>query len=156
MGIIQKIRTVLIPEIGLEVEPKFVQEAVVSTDFGRTIAHIAAQTGNRSILIKSNSDGRLLVAMAGGAAEVYAVENGNAPDAYNAGSTFEFALAQYTTDILVETNGATIAFRNSLLAWGDDKAVPVGMASIDFIHYGIRIQNRVALAVAAYEITTYR
>ncbi len=155
-GILQKIRTILIPEIGLEVEPEFVQEAEIGTDFSRVIAHLASRTGSRSVLLSATSDGRLLVAMAGGAAEIYAVENGNAPDVYNGGSTFIFGDAQYTTDILVETNDATVSFRNAALVWGDDKAIPIGMASIDFIHYGIRIQNRVALSVAVYEITTYR
>jgi len=152
----QKVRTVLIPEKGLDLDPEFIQEIEVSTDFSRVLAHIVGQTGNRSIVIKATSDGRLLVSTAGVAYEDYAVENGNAPDAYNVGSTFEFVLAQYVTDILVETNDATISFRDAENNWGDDKAIPVGAASIDFVHYGVRIQNRVALAVAAYEITTYR
>ncbi len=152
----QKSRTILIPEIGLDLEPEFVREINVGTKFSRVLAHLCARTGQRSIALKGTSDGRLLVAMAGGAAEIYAVENGNAPDAYDGGSTFAFADAQYTTDILVETNDATVSFRNVALVWGDDKAIPIGMASIDFIHYGIRIQNRVGAAVAEYEITTYR
>jgi len=155
-GIFQKIRTILIPELGLDVEPGFVSEAEISTEFGRNLSHVVGQTGRRSILIKATSDGRLLVAAAGASMEIYAVENGAAPDAYNAGSTYAFADAQYVTDILIETNDATISFRNAALVWGDDKAIPVGAVSIDFIHYGIRIQNRVALAISDYEITTYR
>lgn len=152
----QKVRSILLPELGLDLEPEFVREIKVGTDFSRVLAHLCARTGQRSIAIKATSDGRLMVAMAGGAAEIYAVENGDAPDAYNAGSTFEFVEAQYVTDILVEANDATVSFRNAAAVWGDDKAMPIGMASIDFIHYGIRIQNRVGLAVAEYEITTYR
>lgn len=152
----QKIRTVLLPEIGLELEPEFIIEFDVGSDFSRAIAHIAAQTGNRSIMLKATSDGRLLVATPGTASEIYAVENGNAPDAYDAGSTYESADAIYTTDILVETNDATISFRDAEDNWGDNKALPVGMHSLDFVHYGIRIQNRVGAAVAVYEITTYR
>ena len=152
----QKIRSILIPEIGLDTEPEFVQESEVSNIFTRAISHLAARFGTRSILLKATSDGRLLVASSGTSVEIYNVENGNAPDAYNAGSTFESADAIYTTDILAETFGATISFRNAAGVWGDDRAVPVGAQSIDFIHYGIRIQNRVALSVSAYEITTYR
>ena len=152
----QKIRTVLLPEIGLSVEPEFVNEAEIETDFIRAITHIAGQTGQRSILIKATSDGRLLVAASGSSLEIYTVDTGNAPDAYNGGSTFESAEALYTTDILVETFDATISFRNAAGVWGDDKSLLVGFASIDFMHYGIRIQNRVALSVSVYEITTYR
>ncbi len=155
-GLIQKIRSILIPEIGLDVEPPFIQESEISTTFSRVIAHLAARFGNRSIMIRGTSDGRLLVAAAGTSMEVYDVENGNAPDAYNAGNTYEQAQAIYTTDILVETFASTISFRNAAGVWGDDKAVPVGFTSIDFIHYGIRIQNRVALSVAVYEFTLYR
>lgn len=152
----QKIRTVLLPELGLLVEPAFVKEAEIETDFIRSISHIAAQTGQRSILIKATTDGRLLVAASGSSLEIYAVEDGNAPDAYNAGSTFDSAVALYTTDILVETFAATISFRNAAGVWGDDKSLLVGVSSIDFMHYGIRIQNRVGGSVAVYEITTYR
>ena len=155
-GILQKIRSILIPEIGLDVEPEFVNESEISTEFSRTLSHIVGRTGSRSILIKATSDGRLLVAAAGTASEVYAVENGNAPDAYNAGSTYEFAEAQYVTDLLIETFAATVSFRNAVGVWGDDKALPVGAISIDLIHYGVRIQNRVAASVSVYEITTYR
>lgn len=156
MGIKQKCKSILIPEIGLDVQPPFVQEAEISTDIQRAISHLAAKTGSRSILLNATSDGRLHVAWAGTAMEVYAVENGNAPDAYNAGSTFEFVEAQYVTDLLIETFAATISLRNAAGVWGDDKALPVGMHSIDFVHYGVRIQNRVALSVCVYEITTYR
>lgn len=154
--IIQKIRSILIPEIGLDVEPKFVKESKIETVFSRTLSHLAARTGTRSILLKATPDGRLHVAAAGTSMEIYAVENGAAPDAYNAGSTYESADAIYVTDLLIELNDVTIQFRNAALAWGDAKAIPMGAVSIDLIHYGVRIQNRVAFAVGNYEITTYR
>ncbi len=155
-GIIQKIRSVFIPEIGIELEPEFVPESEISTEFSRTLAHVVGRTGSRSIIIKATSDGRLLVTAAGTAMEFYAVENGNAPDAYDAGSTFEFVDAQYVTDFVIETFDATISFRNVNGVWGNDKAIPVGAVSLDLIHYGVRIQNRVGASVSVYEITTYR
>jgi len=157
MRVLQKIRTILLPEIGLDLEPDFVEEFEVSTDFQRALAHLVARTGNRSIMLKATSDGRLLVASAGQSAEIYAVEGElAAPDAYDAGSTFEQVDAIYTTDILVETNDGTISFRNAAHVWGDDIALPVGFHSKDFIHYGIRFQNRVGAALARYEIVMYR
>jgi len=152
----QKVRTVLIPEIGLDLKPEFVREFEVDTKFTRVIAHLVGKVGSRAIRIEATNDGRLHVAASGTSMEIYVVENGNAPDAYNAGSTYESVDAIFISDVLVETNDATISFRNAAGVWGNDKAVPVGMASIDFTHYGVRIQNRVAAAVAAYEITTYR
>jgi len=156
MGITQKIKSLLIPEIGVDLEPPYAKISKVDSDFTRTLAHVVGRTGERSIVIKATSDGRLMVAAAGASMEVYDVENDTAPDAYDAGSTYEQADAMYVTDLLIEDNDAEISFRNQAGVWGDDKAVPVGFFSIDFIHYGIRIQNRVALAVATYQITMYR
>lgn len=155
-GIIQKIKTILIPEVGLDLQPRDVIEAEVSTDFSRTLAHLVGKGLSSGILLRCTSDGRLLVAASGTAMEGYDVENGDAPDAYDAGSTYEFDDAQYVTDFLIETFGATVSFQNAVGDWGDDKAIPVGAVSLDLIHYGVRIQNRVALSVAAYEITVYR
>lgn len=154
--IIQKIRSVLQPELGIELEPGFVSEIEVSTEFTRTLAHVVGRTGERSIIIKATSDGRLMVAAAGTSMEVYLVENGTAPDAYNAGSTFEQVEAIYVTDILAEANNMVIQFRNQAGVWGDEIIVNVGFRSWDFIHYGVRIQNRVALAAGDYEISMYR
>ncbi len=156
MNLIQKIRSILIPEIGLNVEPKFVQESVISTDFSRTIAHVVGRTGERSIIIKATSDGRLMVAAAGASMEIYNVERGDAEGVYAEEDTFPFDDAQYVTDFRIEDFEAEIQFRNITGVWGDDKYMPVGAHSIDFIHYGVRIQNRVALEVSNYEITTYR
>ena len=151
----QKLKTPLIPESGIKLDPSHIMESFVDTNFTRSLVHLFVQSQLGSVRVRGTTDGRIHVAAAGTSMEIYAVENGNAPDAYNAGSTFEFVAAQYVTDILVETNDATISFRNAAGVWGDDKAIPVGFASIDFLHYGVRIQNRVGAAVAAYEITTY-
>lgn len=152
----QKIRTVLIPESGINLEPLHVVESLVDTDFIRSLAHIVGQSPGGAVILKCTSGGDLRVAMIGTGFEVYEVEAGVAPDAYNAGSTYTFAVPVYTTDLLIETFDATISFRNVLGVWGDNKSIPIGAVSIDLLHYGIRIQNRVALSVAAYEITMYR
>lgn len=157
MGILQKVKSVLLPEIGLDLEPEFVKEFEVSTDFSRVLAHLVARTGNRSIICKATSDGRLHVAWAGTSMEVYIVEGElAAPDAYDAGSTFAQVIPIYTTDILVETQDGTISFCDVNGNWGDDIALPVGFHSKDFVHYGVRFQNRVGAAVARYEIVMYR
>lgn len=151
----QKIKTVLIPELGIVLEPRGVQESVVDTDFTRVIAHLVGQSSAGPIMIGATTGGSLRMSMVGQAFESYTVNAGAAPDAYNAGSTYNFVGPQFVTDILVETFGATISFKNQAGVWGANKTLPVGFYSIDIIHYGIKIQNRVALSVAAYEITTY-
>lgn len=155
-GLIQKIKTILIPEVGLDLDPKHVVQAEVSTDFTRTFAHLVGKAANAGVLIRSTPDGRLYVASAGVAYEIYTMQSGDAEGTYAGADTFEFDDPQYVTDLLVEDYDAEISFRNQALDWGDNKIIPVGFASIDFIHYGVRIQNREALEVCNYEITTYR
>ncbi|MBA7548028.1 hypothetical protein ES705_40474 [subsurface metagenome] len=152
----QKIKTIIIPEAGFDLVPPHVTESEVDTDFIRALAHIIAQSPSGSVALRCTTDGRLHVAVAGVSYEIYVVENGNAPDAYDVGSTYESANAQYVTDFLIETFGATISFRNAAGVWGGGKALPVGFHSIEFINYGVRIQNRVGASVCEYEITTYR
>lgn len=152
----QKILTILIPERGLELQPEGVIESVVDTDFSRTIAHLAAQSGNGSVILECTSGGRLLVATAGGAFEVYGTENGIAADAFTGGNTYDQVLAQYVTDILIETNPAIVTFRDVNGVQGDEKIVPVGFMSLDLVHYGMRIRNRNAGLNAVYEFTIYR
>jgi len=157
MGIIQNIKSILIPEVGLDLEPEFVKEIKVGTDFSRVLAHLVARAGSRSVILKATTDGRLHVAWAGTSMEVYIVEMEVAtPDVFDGGSTHIQVLPIYTTDILIETNDATIQFYDVNGNWGDNISLPVGFHSRDFVHYGIRIQNRVALAVGAYEIVMYR
>ena len=155
-GIIQKIKTILIPEIGLDLEPKDVIKAEISTDFSRVIAHLVGKGTSSGVLLRSTSDGRLYVAAAGTSMEVYVVENGTAPDAYNAGNTYDQTNAMYVTDFVIETFGATVSFRNSLGVYGPDKYLPVGGFSIDIIHYGVKIQNKTPGSASVYEITMYR
>lgn len=156
MGIMQKVRSVLLPEIGIDLEPEFVQEFAVSTDFSRTLAHVVGRTGERSILIKATTDGRLYVAAAGSSFEWYEVQTDNAPDAWNVAQTYEYTDAVLRTDIIIETFDAEFQWRNQAGVWGAVKRAPVGAMSFDFTHYGIRFRNRVALSVAVFEMTVYR
>ncbi|MBA7583989.1 hypothetical protein ES708_25941 [subsurface metagenome] len=147
-GIIQKIKTILIPEVGLDLQPGHVVEAEVSTDFTRVFAHLIGKG--------AASDGRLYVATAGVTYEIYTMKSGDAEATYADVDTFTFDDPQYVTDLLIEDYEAQISFRDHVRNWGDDKIIPVGFASIDFIHYGIKIKNRESLEVCNYEITTYR
>ncbi len=152
----QKIKTILIPETGLDLQPKDVVEAEVSTDFSRTFAHLVGKGTSSGVLLRCTSDGRLYVVTTASAFEVYNTEEGTALDAFDALHTYDQDEAQYVTDILVETNPAIVAFRDVNGAYGDEKRVPVGFSSFDLVHYGMRIRNRNAGDDAVYEFTIYR
>ncbi len=152
----QKIKTILIPEIGLELDPEFIQQSIVTPDFSRAFAHLVGYAANRGILIKATSDGSLKVVSAGTPFEEYIVYSGTCDIDHDVYDTEELELAYNVTDFLIELHPVMISFRNLQGTWLDDKVLPVGYHSIDFIHYGFRIRNRAAPNAPDYEITIYR
>lgn len=152
----QKIKTILIPESGLDLTPEFVEQSVVSPDFSRVFAHLVGKSDNRGVLIRATSDGSLRVVSAGVPFESYLIYSGVSEDNYAAADTFEFDVAYNVTDFLIETHPASISFRNLQGTWLQDKALPVGFHSIDFVHYGARVCNRGAGNNCVYELTVYR
>ncbi len=152
----QKINTILIPETGLNLEPPYTKQANVTIDFSRVFAHVVGKGPNSGILIRSTTDGSLIVSSAGVPFEIYVVNDGTSLDPFSALHTFEFALAYNVTDFLIETFPSVISFRNLAGNWLPEKILPVGMHSIDFINYGIRIRNRIPGSDCDYEITSYR
>jgi len=152
----QKIKTVLIPELGLDLSPEFIEQSVVSPDFIRAFAHLVGKADDRGILIRATSDGSLRVVSAGVPFESYIVVSGISANLnYVAPHIFEYDVAYNVTDFLIETYPAIFSFRNLQGVWLQDKTLPVGMHSIDFIHYGFRIK-KTAAGNTKYETTFYR
>ena len=152
----QKISTVLIPEHGLSLSPEFIEQSVVSPDFIRSFCHLVGKADDRGILIRATSDGSLRVVSAGVPFESYLIYSGAGEVNYVAANIKELTIAYNVTDFLIETHPAKISFRNLQGVWLQDKILPVGMHSIGFIHYGIKIKNRTGANNTAYEITIYR
>lgn len=152
----QNINTVLIPESGLSLQPPYVKESKVTTDFSRVFAHLVGKGPNSGILIRSTTDGSLRVSIAGVPFEIYIISDGTAGDVFAPGDTFEFGIAYNITDFLIETHPSIISFQNQAGTWLPEKILPVGMHSIDLINYGIRIRNRTPGSNCVYEITSYR
>jgi len=152
----QKIKTVLIPESGLSLDPSFIEQSIVSPDFSRVFAHLIGKAQDSGILIRATSDGSLRVVSAGVPFESYIVFSGTGADAFNSTNTKTYTIAYNVTDFLIETHPAIISFRNLAGIWLNEKALPVGYHSIDFIHYGYRIKNRGAGSNTVFETTIYR
>ncbi len=152
----QKIKTPLIPEHGLILSPEFIEQCIVSPDFSRVFAHLVGKADDRGILIRATSDGSLHVVSAGVPFEEYFVASGTSDDlTYVDPHILESDFACNVTDYLIELFPGIISFRNKQGVWLPDKTLPVGMHSIDFIHYGVRIK-KTALGNVKYEITCYR
>lgn len=152
----QEIKTVLIPEDGLDLSPEFIQQSIVTPDFSRVFAYLIGKAPKSGILIRATSDGSLKVVSAGTPFEEYLICSGVGNVDYIEGNIFELDVAYQVSDFLIETNPAIISFRNASYFWLLDKILPVGMHSINFIHYGVRIKNRNDPGDVDYEITVYR
>ncbi|MBA7656579.1 hypothetical protein ES703_64505 [subsurface metagenome] len=152
----QKIKTPLIPEHGLKLSPEFIEQSVVSPDFIRAFCHLVGKSDDRGILIRATSDGSLRVVSAGVPFESYLIYSLTGNDNYIAANTKESTLAYNVTDFLIETHPVKFSFRNLQGIWLQDKILPVGFHSIDFIHYGFRLKNRTGSSNFAAEITIYR
>lgn len=152
----QKIKTVLIPEDGLDLSPKFIEQSVVSPDFIRAFCHLVGKADDRGILIRATSDGSLRVVSAGVPFESYLIYSLTGNDNYISANTKISTLSYNVTDFLIETHPVKFSFRNLQGIWLQDKILPVGFHSIDFIHYGFKIKNRNAGSDFAAEITIYR
>lgn len=152
----QKVKTVLIPELGLDLEPEFIEQSIVSPDFSRVFAHLIGKADARGILIRATSDGSLRVVSAGVPFESYLVYTGTSDDAYVAPNIQPTTYAYNVADFLIETHSAVISFRNFAGTWLPDKILVVGYHSIDFINYGVRIRARASGNVTSYQITIYR
>lgn len=152
----QKIGTVLIPEHGLKLSPEFIEQCVVSPDFIRAFAHLVGKADDRGILIRATSDGSLHVVSAGVPFESYLVYSGTCDVDHTVYDSEEFTIAYNVTDFLIESHPVMISFRNLQGVWLPDKVLVVGYHSIDFIHYGFRIRNRINTEDPVYEITIYR
>ncbi|MQY77573.1 MAG: hypothetical protein GH151_00010 [Bacteroidetes bacterium] len=152
----QKIKTVLIPESGLDLSPEFIEQSIVTPDFSRVFAHLIGKADDRGILIRATSDGSLKVVSSGVPFESYLVYPGTCDVDHDVYDTEEFEVAYNVTDFLIEAHDVLISFRNSQGVWLQDKVLLAGYHSIDFIHYGFRIRNRVNTEDPDYEITIYR
>jgi len=152
----QKINTVLIPESGLSLDPEFIEQSIVSPDFSRVFAHLIGKAQDKGILIRATSDGSLRVVSAGVPFEAYTVFSGTGADAFSGTNTKSYSVAYNVTDFLIETHPAIISYRNLQGIWLNEKVLPVGYHSIDFIHYGYKIRNRGAGNNTVFEITIYR
>lgn len=82
----------------------------------------------------------------------------SAADSYTAANTHEnFPFTVARVDILVEDNDATISFKdNGGGGYDDDQLLPTGHHSIPVEDIdGVRVKNRTAGTVAAYQLTAY-
>jgi len=84
------------------------------------------------------------------------VHPGTAEDTYTGPNTFEDATAYKITDLLIQDHPAVISYKNDVAAWSDDKTLPIGMHSLDYENFGIKIKNLNAGSNCVFEITLYR
>ena len=155
--IVQKIKTILYPIVGLDLEPSTPEDpnVMIRGDLQPSLSFLVVKGTNGTILVEGTDDGSIKVADTGSGNSLYEVETGTAADVYDAGDTFEYAEARASWDFKLDTTPADISFQNSSGGWGSDIWLPAGNISIDFVAYGVKIQNHTASDNTVYQIVSW-
>ena len=151
LGLLQRVKTLLLPEKGLTLEPETPKDLFVSPETIRTFAWLFANDGANLRLLQCTDAGALHVADTGSGLSLVEVDSGTANDAYDAGDTFLYAAAKSKVWIVIETYGATIKFYDQNGAFMDEFSLPVGVAEFDVSTRGGAIQNRTAGQNCVYQ-----
>lgn len=150
-NLLQRVKTLLLPEKGLTLEPETPPELYLSQETIRTFSWLFANDGANMRLLQCSAGGALHVADIGSGLDTIEVDAGTAPDAYDGSNTFLYSASKSKVWIVLETYGATLKFYDQAGSFMDAFSLPVGVAEIDVSTRGAAIQNRNAGQNCAYQ-----
>lgn len=149
----QKIRSILFPVQGLDLEPPAPEgEIFVRGEVLPTLSMLLGKTTGNSVAIEGTDDGALKVAVVGSGLETYEVFSGTAGDA---ASALGVAAQSARIDMTISTYGLTIAFQKSDSSWLGDIEFAVGSYSLDFSFQDVRVHNTSAGDNSIYQIVPW-
>jgi hypothetical protein len=148
---VQKVKTRLLPESGLTMDPPVVDDLEVDNVLSRVLGYLLAYNGSKMQLLKASTAGALHTVNLGSGLSLVDVESGTGADAYSGGNTFNKTTAQSKAWVIVETNPATVAFFDSSALAMDEMNLPVGVWEFDLVNYGAKIKNRTGGSNTAYQ-----
>ena len=150
----QKIKTLLFPVLGLDLEPPAPSgEVRIEGNVQPSIAFLVGKGTNGSVLIEATDDGSMKVASSGAGLDTYEVFSGNAADAAAA-----LAVSDQSArlDLVLATYSLDLAFQKSDGSWLGDIVLAPGTYSFDFSFKAVRINNTVAGSTCVYQIIAWR
>ena len=151
----QKIKSIIYPIIGLDLEPPTpTGELRIEGDVQPTLALLVGKGANGSVWVEATGDGSLKVADTGSGLEAYEVFSATATDI-----NVELGLATTSSSITLQVKsfGLTFSFQKSDLTWGGDIELSVGWHSFDFTMANVRVKNTTSggAADSVYQIIVF-
>ena len=149
----QKIKTLLWPIVGLDLEPTTPEgEARIEGNLQPTLGYLVGKLGDGSVLIEGTNDGAIKVATTGSGLDTLEVSSGAATDAATdlaLTTTYTkliFTISDYPLQVEFETTEGSYATAIDL---------SVGEHVRDISGVDLRIQNAETLNTSVYQIEAY-
>ena len=146
----QRIKTLLFPVTGLDLEPGQPESEIrIEGDVQPTLALLVGKGPRGAVWVEATQDGSLKSATTGSGLESYEIFTGSSANAY-------VAMAQTITaahvDIQVVTEEQTVRFKDAGGSWLGDIPLSVGWHSWDFSFAGVAVKSTAAGVHGTYKI----
>jgi len=146
----QKIKTLLFPVAGLDLEPPTPEEDVnIRGDVQPALALLVGKGTNGTVFVEATADGALKTAEMGAGLESVEVSSGTATDSATAVSLSN-SFTRVT--VIVEDFGLDLAFQYASGSWSSDLVLGVGTWTFEITGQDVRVNNEVAGNNSAYKI----
>jgi hypothetical protein len=149
----QKIKTLMYPILGLELEPPTPEgELRIEGDVQPVMALVVAKTPNGSVLIEGTVDGALKTADTGSGLDSIEVSAGNATDTLT-----DLALAAPYTKLIitVTVNPLQITFETATSTYSSTVDLAVGIHERELSGVDLQVANVNAGQTASYQVEAY-
>ena len=146
----QKIKTLLYPILGLDLEPPTPSgELRIKGDVQPTLALLVGKGTKGTVFVEATDDGAVKTADTGAGLTSVEVSSGSAADAATALSLG----ASYTrVTIQVEDFGLDLAFQFTSGSWSSDLVLPVGSYEFEISGQDVRLNNTQVGQVSNYKL----
>jgi hypothetical protein len=150
----QKIKTLLFPVKGLDLEPPTPEgDARIVGDLQPTISMILGKSGDGTVVIEGTDDGALKVADTGSGLELVEVSSGVATDTLtDLGLTNAFTFLY----IIVKNARLKMTYETSPSTYSTAIELEMGESQRDMGAYDIQVANAAAGVPATYQVEAYR
>jgi|TARA_Y100000034_G_scaffold109500_1_gene140870 hypothetical protein len=146
----QKIKTLLYPIIGLDLEPPTPSGGLhIRGDVQPTLALLVGKGTNGTVFVEATDDGAVKTASTGAGLTAVEVSSGTAADAAT-----DLALSDAFTrlTIIVEDFGLDLAFEFTGGTYSSDLVLPVGERTFEISAVDVRLNNTVSGQPSTYQV----
>lgn len=149
----QKIKSLLWPIVGLELEPPTPEgEARIEGNFQPTLGFLVGKIGDGSVIIEGTVDGAIKTAQTGSGLDTLEMSSGEATDTLT-----DLDLSASFTKLIINvySNPLTMTYETSAGSYSTSFNLPVGEHVRDMSATDLQVSNQVSGSVASYQIEAY-